>query len=443
MEFLKDIVLPQPIEHVHLLLFVLNLIFLLFLPYLALALGSTVLSVRYHRRHRALGIPADGVIARHLIELPFLSTGVLLFFGIVPAFALIFLFAQLLQGTNAIAAGLMLVGFGALCAAAILLYIYRYNLRLEDALAGSSADSPAADLRSHARSLADRSAQWGLFFLVLASILSIGAIGVAVNRGNWADVQSFPGLLITPDFWMRYLQFLSIAGAMTGVGALFFLFEWEGGVSDIAPSTAAELRKVLIRLAAVSLLLLPLFAMGTLALLPAASLTGPIFGLSGLHLAFLMLTGILLYAFHREGTVFAAYAFFAFGVALVLLFTRDQIAVRNATQDHAASLSIAAERDLIALRTSLGVGVKSMTGQEIFDAKCSACHMFDAKKVGPPYNSVLAKYRGKKGDLVRFVLNPQKVDPAYPVMPNQGLRPAEGDSIATYLLARIGGAPAE
>ena len=141
--------------------------------------------------------------------------------------------------------------------------------------------------------------------------------------------------------------------------------------------------------------------------------------------------------------MYAAYAFFAFGVALVLLFTREQIAVRNATQDHAASLSIVAERELLALKSSLGVGAKPLTGQEIFDAKCSACHMFDVKKVGPPYNVVLAKYRGKKGDLIRFVLSPQKVDPAYPVMPNQGLRPAEGDSIASFLLARIGGAPAE
>ncbi len=425
MEFLKNIVLPQPIEHVHLLLFVLNLLFLLFLPYLALALGSTLLSLRYHRRHRALGIPADGDSARHLIELPFLSMGVVLFFGILPAFALVFLFAQLLQGTSAIAAGLMLTGFCALAIAAILLYVYRYNLRLEDALAATGhVRSPAGDLRAHARDLADRSGMWGLFFLLLASVLCVGAITIAVNRAHWTGVESFPGLLITPDFWIRYLQFLSLSGVMTGIGALFFLFEWEGGVADIAPATATELREVFVKLAAVSLLLLPLFVLATLAFLPAASLTGPIFGLSGLHLAFLMLTGILLFAFHREGRgVYVAYAFFAFGVALVLLFTRDQIAVRNATQDQAASLSIAAERELLALRASLGVGAKAMTGQEIFDAKCSACHMFDAKKVGPPYNVVLVKYQGKKGDLIRFVLNPRKVDPAYPVMPNQGLRP--------------------
>jgi cytochrome c551/c552 len=176
----------------------------------------------------------------------------------------------------------------------------------------------------------------------------------------------------------------------------------------------------------------------TQALLPAASLTGAIFGLAGAHLAFLLLTGIFLYAFHRDRkNVYVTYAFFAFAISLVLLFTRDQIAVRNATQDHAASLSIAAERELVSLRSAIGMGAKPLSGQEIFDAKCSACHMFDQKKVGPPYNTVIPKYAGKKEDLVKFILNPRKIDPAFPNMPGQGLKPAEGDSIAAYLLARV------
>jgi cytochrome c len=64
--------------------------------------------------------------------------------------------------------------------------------------------------------------------------------------------------------------------------------------------------------------------------------------------------------------------------------------------------------------------------------------MFDQKKVGPAYKNVIPKYQGKKTDLIRFVLNPQKVDPAFPPMPSQGLRPAEADSIATYLMKKVG-----
>jgi cytochrome c len=83
--------------------------------------------------------------------------------------------------------------------------------------------------------------------------------------------------------------------------------------------------------------------------------------------------------------------------------------------------------------------MKTMSGEDIYNAKCSACHMFDQKKVGPPYRVVLPKYAGDKAKLIAFVLNPVKVDPAYPPMPNQGLKPAEADSIASYLLSKYGG----
>jgi cytochrome c len=53
----------------------------------------------------------------------------------------------------------------------------------------------------------------------------------------------------------------------------------------------------------------------------------------------------------------------------------------------------------------------------------------------------MPKYQGKKDALVAFILNPVKVNPAYPPMPNQGLRPAEAESIATYLLRRVAETP--
>jgi len=81
---------------------------------------------------------------------------------------------------------------------------------------------------------------------------------------------------------------------------------------------------------------------------------------------------------------------------------------------------------------------KQLTGEDIYNAKCSACHLFDQKKVGPAYQAVVPKYKENKAGLVAFILNPVKVDPAYPPMPSQGLKPSEADSIATYLLQKLG-----
>ncbi len=136
---------------------------------------------------------------------------------------------------------------------------------------------------------------------------------------------------------------------------------------------------------------------------------------------------------------YIAYAFYALGVALVLLFTKDQVAISNATKGQAAALSAVFDRNVEDLKGKIGIVMGPMTGQDIYNAKCSACHLFDQKKVGPPYKDVIPKYAGKKPQLIGFVLNPVKVDPTYPNMPNQGLKPAEADSIASFLLAKFTG----
>jgi cytochrome c len=197
------------------------------------------------------------------------------------------------------------------------------------------------------------------------------------------------------------------------------------------------------RLGIISLLLQPLCIVGTVATMPPDALSGLVFGLSGLSLLSFFVTAHFVYAYMKEEKRgYIAYAFFALGVGLILLFTKDQVAISNATKGQGAALSAAFDRDVEDLRGKLGIVVATMSGQDIFNAKCSACHLFDQKKVGPPYKDVIPKYSGKKAELVAFVLNPVKINPAYPNMPNQGLKPAEADSIASFLLAKFTGQPA-
>ncbi|MDP2037365.1 MAG: cytochrome c, partial [Ignavibacteria bacterium] len=86
------------------------------------------------------------------------------------------------------------------------------------------------------------------------------------------------------------------------------------------------------------------------------------------------------------------------------------------------------------LKADLGIG-PAISGADIYNGRCIACHNFEKKVVGPPYNETLPKYVGKKADLVKFILSPVKINPAYPAMPNQGLKPREAEAIADYILA--------
>jgi cytochrome c len=117
----------------------------------------------------------------------------------------------------------------------------------------------------------------------------------------------------------------------------------------------------------------------------------------------------------------------------------EHVAVGMATREHAVLLAALHEVETDALKARLGVGKAAATGEDIYNGRCSACHLFDVKKVGPPYRSVIPKYAGKKDALVAFILNPKKMDPTYPPMPNQGLKPGEADSIATFLLTKLVG----
>ncbi len=76
-------------------------------------------------------------------------------------------------------------------------------------------------------------------------------------------------------------------------------------------------------------------------------------------------------------------------------------------------------------------------GKKIFAERCSACHKFDTKLVGPPYNDVIPKYVDKPDDLMEFIRKPRKINPDYPPMPNQGLTELEVQSVATYLISQV------
>lgn len=448
MDFLKTLALPQPAEHFQLLLFITNLIFIVFLPYFGLLLGSAAMALASERKGKRESSEQHLRLARDLAGMAVFSKSGVAFLALIPALALVFVFIQILQQTEAIAAGLMTFAFLALLTGVILQYAYKYTFRvallLTDVRAlsqGRAAAPHASDEYERSNALLhQKSGRWALVFLVLAFFLMTGALTIGTDPSLWSSVTTVFDLLLVPQFYVRLLYQVAVALGATGVGALFFLFVWEGGTRAEDPQYRAFVDRIGTRLTAISLLAQPVLLIGTVALMPPAALSSVVFFLSGLGLLLLFFAAQSLYSYRRDKRpTYVALTAFAFGLALVALFSKDQVALRSATKTHAMNLSIAAGRELDELRSRLGIAAAVMTGEDIYNAKCSACHLFDTKKVGPPYNSVIPKYAGKKAELIKFVLNPAKVDPAYPPMPNQGLKPAEGDSIATYLLKKYGG----
>ena len=454
MDFLKEIATPQSTVHVHLLMLMLNIVVVVFLPYLGFLTGCSALSLWYRRRARKSGSELHLQFSRDLIDTAMFSRSGVTFLLVIPAFSAVFILAQLLQSSGSIAVGLMGYASLALLVAVVFLYGYKYTSRLrgllehvKGTLKHHERPTQTADLdvgtyiRSNERSNL-RAGRYGFVFLVLGSVLTIGSFSLVINPLTWEAVDSVFELFITPDFLVRYAQFVAIAFGTAAVGILYFLFSWEKGTAGQRDEYDAFIRSALVRIGAISLLLLPAIILLSVALLPGSALSGAVFVLVGLCFFFLFLTAHFLYAYGRDKrTGYLPYAFAGLLLALFFLFTKDQVAIGNATRQHAANLAVVYDRGVEELKGRLGIAMPVMSGEDIYNARCSACHLFDQKKIGPPYREVLPKYEGKKAQLVAFVLNPVKVDAAYPPMPGQGLKPAEADSIVTFLLLKLGGSP--
>ena len=173
----------------------------------------------------------------------------------------------------------------------------------------------------------------------------------------------------------------------------------------------------------------------SLMLAPRAGLSGTVFIAAFFALFFLFIVIHLVYGmFKNFRPAYAAQGFFVLMFAFLSLVIVDTKSLSNATRSQSAVLAYKYDKYHEELLSKMGISLVVISGEEIFSAKCSACHEFGNKKVGPAYKDVLPKYENDRVKLASFVMNPSKVDPAFPPMPNQGLKPAEADSIAAYIL---------
>jgi cytochrome c len=85
------------------------------------------------------------------------------------------------------------------------------------------------------------------------------------------------------------------------------------------------------------------------------------------------------------------------------------------------------------------VSTTGVNAEQIYTTKCIACHKFDVKVVGPPYQQTVPKYNGDVNALAEFIYNPVKKDPAFPPMPNQGLKKKEAQAMAKWLMDQVNG----
>jgi len=436
MDFLKQIALPQSEAQIGVLHFVLNVIYLILLPFISYLFGALILSLYTNRRGRLNGQQHDLRFSEEVISHILPTKNIVVLFGVVPFMALVFAYAQLLQSSTAISVSILTWGALLFAAAAAFASSYQTSTKLNGILHGvTKSNEEIETYRAQMNEARRTSGKYALLFLSFAVYLLIAGTSLASQPEQWLSTSSIVQLLLSLDVWVKVIQFILLSLTIASLGTLYFTFSWQGGVKNIENGYADHVKKTALPVGLLSLLAQPLFVVLSVVLLPVSALSGLVFISAFLVILFIFITSHFVYGMLKEfKTGFAANAFYTLILAIVFMVIQTTSSLSSSTQKHSAVVAHQYEMYHAELLAKMGIGMATMSGEEIFGAKCSACHEFGAKKVGPAYKEVLPKYENKREQLLSFVLNPQKINPAYPPMPNQGLKPAEADSITAYIM---------
>jgi cytochrome c len=445
MEFLKELAIPQSLEHVRLLVLISTISSVVYVPYVSFVLGSSILSLWFNRKRHTQENAIFLNFAHELIDTVLFNKSGVTFLALLPAFSLVLSYAQILQGTTS--AGVSLEGFSFLflLAGLILLYSYKYTFRIQEIVGTYQQllkkqiphdEQKTTFHREMETRSTIRTGRYGTFFTLIAFILHAAAISVTSNPALWENDSIF-SLFISLDVWLKIIELLLLGTGITGIGILFFTFAWESK-KEQSEEYSVFVRKLGIRLCMIGLLTLPLVVLFNIAAVPDAALSGTIYSLTGFVIIIFFLAAHCIYGYYKSlqsVSITAGFALFLF--ATVILITSDNVALSTAIGRNSLLQASTHEKSMEELKSKLGVASVAQSGEDIYNARCFACHLFDRKKVGPPYFETIPKYKGRKAELVSFILNPVKVNPGYPPMPNQGLRSAEADSVASYIIRKV------
>ncbi|MFA6457671.1 MAG: cytochrome c [Bacteroidota bacterium] len=436
MDFLKQIAFPQSEAHIGVLHFVMNVIYILLLPFLSYLFGALLLSL-YHNRKGRKGNNAHSIrfsrdVVRHILP----NKSILLLFGVVPFMALTFAYAQLLQGTSTISVSILTWGLFMLAAGSAFASSYSSALTLGGLLDSVGQKNEEVEtVRTQMSETRRTSGKYAFIFISLAMYCLIAGTTLAAKPQQWSTVSNAVEMLFSLDVVVRLIQFILVSLTIASLGTVYFIFSWQGGDHHVTTEYADYVKSSTLPVGLLSLLALPVFVVLNIVLLPVPALNGLVFLSAFLVIFFIFMASHSVYGMMKDFTLrHTGNAFYLFILSLVFVVIQLTSSLSVSTQQQSALLAYRYTIYHEEILAKMGINVSVVTGADIFNAKCSACHEFGAKKVGPAYKDVLPKYENDRTKLLSFVLNPQKMNPAFPPMPNQGLKPAEADSIAAYIM---------
>jgi cytochrome c len=425
MELLNNFFLPPSSDHLHLVKYLILIVYFIHIPFISLLLGGTLLSVFF--RLLAVANPQSRFrqVSRDFIEVLIFRKTAGIILGVLPLIVLTLIEGQVFYDANIAVVKFLMYATVLISAGITLAYFYQYSFQMAEENVWLQLFSGLS----------------ALFFLLLGYFIFSVNSALIFDPGRWANVTAVSKFLFSWNVIARYLHFLSAALAVSGLAMVFFSFNWKETRRELEPEYASYLQKLGGGISLAFTLLQPVLIFWNLITLPDPTLTAEVFICTLLVLFLLLLISLRLYRMVMDQkTQLGTGAFILFVLVLVGMIVNDHIAREAAIQNHTRLLitrsdEIESEREAEReVEKAASIQPDLAVGEQVFKAQCTACHRFDQRIVGPPYNSVLGKYKNNTDGLIQFIRNPNKVNPDYPAMPKLGLAEKEIKSVAAYLL---------
>jgi cytochrome c len=419
------------------------LILFLFIPFISLILGGTAVSLFYRRKGTKERNNTYIRFAKDLIEIVTINKSIGIILGIMPLFTSILIFVQIFHNENLIVVSYLTGACLLVTAGLILIYTFRYSTAFNDFFnsinelkTGESNLKVELDaLRSGSFKLSTKSGRFGILLLIIGLWLFVSGLTLAVYQTGWNDSNIF-SVLFSWVVLTRFISFLLIAGAFTGAAILFSFFYWDGGIKGLDQDYQDFVRKLGIKLTSVTSIIIPLFLFVNVSALPESTLTESVFAYIIAALLLLFLGYHYLYTMYKNSDAkYSLHLFISVLLTICAVIISDQSSIAEANAKQALVLSQNFEDIMQKINEANTPPV--ISGADIYNNICSACHSFDHKVVGPPYKQTLPKYNGDVDKLVTFILNPKQNNPGYPPMPNPGLNALQAKAVASYILQEV------
>jgi cytochrome c len=424
MDFLNPHVIAPTAQHMSLLEFLAVVTYAIHLPFVALVIGSTAVAAWLTFSDYELPTPRFARLAGDLIDTALGHRLAVLVLGVMPLFVFPFIYGQWFVGAQGAPLEYIVFAIPGVVAGFVLLDLYR-----------RSFPARKTKFRLH----------MGLGLMGLAALLAsyfvlLSTVARLHDPEKWFRLTNLAILLLNWNVIWKFLFFVHLAFALTGSAILFFLLRWSRERVAGDPDYAAFARRFGAGLGLAFCFALPVFFLFYVYTSPDV-----VFDNTNYLLATAVVFVSLLIAYAFVGALrsreprFGATTFTLFVVVFALAGSFDVRAMANANREHARVIEQAAEKTALEreaeLQAAMAGAAGANLGEETFKNVCAQCHRFEEKLVGPALAQVLPKYDAES--LKAYLLNPTKVDPAYPPMPNPGLTPVQAAAVAAYELSHL------